>query len=82
LREQKGKRQIIAATHNPNIPVLGDAELIVALEVVSGKSAIADAGSIDMRSVRDAVKRNMEGGEDAFKRRAMKYGAVGAGVSL
>lgn len=32
LRSLKGKRQIIASTHNANVPVLGDAELIVAPE--------------------------------------------------
>ncbi|MGH8910332.1 MAG: hypothetical protein ACRD0K_28515 [Egibacteraceae bacterium] len=38
LREAKGipdtahRRQVIAATHNANIPVLGDAELVLALE--------------------------------------------------
>ncbi|QUL99314.1 MAG: AAA family ATPase [Candidatus Fermentithermobacillus carboniphilus] len=76
LREQKGKRQIIAATHNPNIPVLGDAELIVALTARDGRSNISDIGSIDRRSVREAVKQIMEGGEDAFRLRARKYGAV------
>ena len=35
LREQKGKRQILAATHNPNIPVLGHAELIIALDATN-----------------------------------------------
>lgn len=76
LRGQKGKRQIVAATHNPNIPVLGNAELIVALSAREGKCRITDIGSIDRRDVREAVKKIMEGGEDAFRLRARKYGAV------
>ncbi|HHY35501.1 MAG TPA: AAA family ATPase [Firmicutes bacterium] len=76
LRDQKCKRQIIAATHNPNIPVLGDAELIVALTATDGKCRITDIGSIDRRNVRDAIKKIMEGGEDAFRLRARKYGAL------
>ena len=32
IRKMKSKRQIIIVTHNPNIPVLGDAEGIVVLE--------------------------------------------------
>ena len=28
IRTAKPSRQIIAATHNPNIPVLGDAEMV------------------------------------------------------
>lgn len=73
LRDQKGKRQIIAATHNPNIPVLGDAELIVALDASEGKARTLEQGAIDRENVREAVKRIMEGGEEAFRRRAEKY---------
>ncbi len=32
IRKMKSKRQIIIVTHNPNIPVLGDAEGIIVLE--------------------------------------------------
>lgn len=76
LRNQKGKRQIIVATHNPNIPVLGDAELIVALESKTRSIKISNQGSVDQREVCDAVKHIMEGGEDAFRRRAEKYGWI------
>jgi len=74
LREQKGRRQILAATHNPNIPVLGDAELTVALEASEDRARIVVQGSVDRAEVREAVKRIMEGGEEAFRRRAEKYG--------
>ncbi|MEW6048018.1 MAG: ABC transporter ATP-binding protein, partial [Bacillota bacterium] len=74
LRGAKAKRQIVVATHNPNIPVLGDAELIVAMDVREGKAGILAQGAVDLLEVRDAVKRIMEGGEDAFRRRAEKYG--------
>ncbi|ABU57699.1 TrlF family AAA-like ATPase [Roseiflexus castenholzii] len=74
LREQKGKRQIIAATHNPNIPVLGHAELVVALEAQEEHAAVAIQGAIDRKTVQDVVRRVMEGGEEAFRRRAEKYG--------
>lgn len=74
LRDQKGKRQIITATHNPNIPVLGDAELIIALSVQDSKGMILDQGAIDKKGIQDIVKSIMEGGEEAFHRRAQKYG--------
>ena len=76
LREQKGRRQILAATHNPNIPVLGDAELTVALEASEDRARIVVQGSVDRAEVREAVKRIMEGGEEAFRRRAEKYGWI------
>ncbi len=74
LREQKGKRQLVVATHNPNIPVLGHAELIVALEAQEDHCIIAAQGAIDQRSIQEFVRNVMEGGEEAFQRRAQKYG--------
>ncbi len=74
LREQKERRQVIAATHNPNIPVLAHAELIVALEAGSEYARIAVQGGMDHPKVQNEVRRVMEGGAEAFRRRAEKYG--------
>jgi chromosome segregation protein len=74
LREQKGERQLLAATHNPNIPVLGNAELIVALEATESQAIVTAQGAIDQEPIQEFVKSVMEGGEDAFRRRAQKYG--------
>lgn len=82
LREAKGiqdlgqRRQIIAATHNANIPVLGDAELVLTLEVEDGHAVIVDRGSIDAEPTRHHIRTILEGGEDAFRRRREKYGDV------
>jgi energy-coupling factor transporter ATP-binding protein EcfA2 len=74
LRSQKGRRQIIVATHNPNIPVLGHGELVTALEAESERTRISVQGGMDKREVQDEVRRVMEGGDEAFRRRAEKYG--------
>ncbi|ABQ90124.1 TrlF family AAA-like ATPase [Roseiflexus sp. RS-1] len=74
LREQKGRRQIIVATHNPNIPVLGHAELVVALEARDDRASPRVQGAIDRHDVQDIVRNIMEGGDEAFRRRAEKYG--------
>jgi hypothetical protein len=82
LREQKGirdpkrRRQIIAATHNANIPVLGDSELVLALEARDNRARIVGRASLDARNIRDLVRTIMEGGEEAFRRRAEKYGGI------
>jgi len=81
LRKFKGKRQFIIATHNANIPVLGDAEMIVVLEGKSDtehivRCMVVDRGSIDKENIRSSVKNIMEGGEEAFKKRAEKYGGI------
>jgi hypothetical protein len=74
LRQEKEKRQFIIATHNANIPVLGDAELIMALEAEEERGWIEQRDAIDNLEVQEAVKKILEGGEDAFERRREKYG--------
>jgi DNA repair exonuclease SbcCD ATPase subunit len=74
LRAAKERRQIIVVTHNPNIAVLGDAELIVALKSSNEKSVVVSRGSIDEPTTRKMVCRILEGAEEAFKKRAKMYG--------
>ena len=76
LREFKGKRQLIAATHNANIPVIGDSELIVVLEAAKDNCKVVDKGSADKNSIKQHIKHIMEGGEEAFKLRIEKYGGI------
>lgn len=79
MREAKRRRQFVFSTHNANIPVLGDAELILGL-TASGEGdgnarfAPNHIGSIDDRAVRELIEELLEGGKDAFERRRMKYG--------
>lgn len=80
MRDEKRRRQFIFATHNANIPVLGDAELIAALSA-SGEAGRGHAeipadceGSIDSTKVRELVEEILEGGREAFEMRRLKYG--------
>lgn len=75
LRENKIKRQYIFATHNANIPVFGDAELIIAMEEIDNHGQIADGGigSIDNTNVKEKVISILEGGKEAFRMRREKY---------
>ncbi len=74
----KQKRQIIFVSHNANLVVNGDAELVAWCDYrktgdqSGGK--IAGEGAIDVPEVREAIKRIMEGGEAAFNLRKEKYG--------
>jgi ABC-type cobalamin/Fe3+-siderophores transport system ATPase subunit len=74
LRRAKERRQIVVVTHNPNIAVLGDAELIVVLKSQSDKGVITTRGSIDHAETRDAACVILEGAREAFTRRARIYG--------
>ncbi len=76
LRSLKGKRQIIASTHNANVPVLGDAELIIVLEGdgQNGRAAANGIGSLDDVAIRSHVENVLEGGPAAFNARQHLYG--------
>lgn len=75
LRSLKEQRQIIVATHNPNIPVSGDAEQIIVFDSPSRERCdIVHQGSIDDEAIIEQIKTIMEGSEDAFRFRAEKYG--------
>lgn len=74
LTDLKEKRQIIVATHNPNIVVSGDAEQVVVLEALSNSRGRRDrSGSIDTTEIVDAVVDIMEGGKEAFLVRQRRY---------
>jgi hypothetical protein len=80
LRRVKEERQLLISTHDPNLPVNGDAELIYALEARDGRGRVKElrgtpaAGALDRTAVREAVEDIMEGSEEAFRRRYEKYG--------
>lgn len=72
IQENKKNRQIIIATHNPNIVVNGDSELVFALNICGGQIQIANQGSLEEFAVRDSICTIMEGGEQAFENRYKK----------
>lgn len=69
LRAAKLHRQVIVVTHNANIVVNGDAELIVALKAQGGQTWKECCGSLQRKEVRNTVCAVMEGGEEAFENR-------------
>ncbi|NLX57128.1 MAG: hypothetical protein GXY58_18625 [Planctomycetaceae bacterium] len=71
IRKIKPRRQLIFVTHNPNIPVLGDAEKVFVLDSNGSAARKANEGSVD-RCKADIVTL-LEGGEEAFKRRKARY---------
>lgn len=72
VRKLKPRMQFIFATHNPNIPVLGDAEQIIACSYTED-SIETNVGSIDSPPLQDAIVSIMEGGREAFQRRKEIY---------
>jgi len=74
LRGCEGVRQMIFITHNPNIPVLGDAARVFCLHSTGKAAAITSRGNVD--EVAADLIRVLEGGRDAFEARRERYGAL------
>ena len=69
LRNMKRHRQIIVVTHNANIVVNGDSELVVALAPHRGETKKGCNGSLQEKDVRETICTIMEGGSKAFEDR-------------
>lgn len=73
VREQKINRQIIVCTHNANIVVLGDSELVTVLSV-DERGTHSSQGSLENSNIRKQIYDVLEGGPEAFRKRGQKYG--------
>ena len=76
LRQRDPGDQLLFASHNANIPVLGDADLVVALDSDGKRGFVDHTGPLDDEESVRAITDVMEGGADAFRRRAEFYGVV------
>ncbi len=72
IKELKEGTQFIFATHNANIPVLGDSECIFACHYTDDKIDV-DKGNIDCPYTQKKIVDIMEGGKEAFNRRKEIY---------
>ena len=77
VRKMKAQRQIVIVTHNPNIVVHGDAELVHAMEVHFGQVRRLDdaSGGLQEEATRRFICDVMEGGADAFRKRFERMSA-------
>lgn len=74
IRRLKSKRQMIFITHNANIPVLAEADLVVVLNSDGKIGFIEKQGTVDQ--CRDSIVDLLEGGEEAFELRRKRYGRL------
>ncbi len=73
IRARAKFAQTLIATHNPNIPVLGDAERVTHLESNGERCFVQVSGPLDDAEVVKSITNIMEGGREAFRRRAEFY---------
>ncbi len=71
IRKVKIHRQLAFVIHNPNIPVLGDAERVFVLDSDGTLARKANEGNVD--DCKADIVTVLKGGEDAFKAKARKY---------
>jgi DNA repair ATPase RecN len=65
--------QVIVATHNANIPVLGEAMQVIVLASDGRRGFVASVGGLDSDKSVHAITTLMEGGREAFAQRAEFY---------
>jgi hypothetical protein len=78
IRARGGSAQTIIATHNPNIPVLGNADFVAHLESDGDRCFVQVTGALDDVAVVNSITNIMEGGREAFQRRAAFYAERGS----
>ena len=71
LQRVKASRQLIFVTHNPNIPVLGEAAKVVVMDSDGGAARKTPDGSVDQ--CKQQIVTLLEGGEEAFRLRGQRY---------
>ncbi len=78
ILKMKSEKQIIFATHNPNLPTLGDADQIFFLKqiVIDNREGFTEQGIIDAsggfeKMIKQILK--LEGGKKAIRNRIDKY---------
>ena len=69
LRQIKSQRQVIVVTHNANIVVNGDAEMVLPMKVHEGQSVIHQSSSLQDHFIRKTICDILEGGQKAFEQR-------------
>ena len=77
IAETKHNRQLIFVSHNANIVVNGDAELVIRFDYAPSdrtKGIIDRTGSIDFPPIKNIITAVMEGGRESFELRRQKYG--------
>jgi chromosome segregation protein len=76
--KSKSHRQIIFASHNANLVVNGDAELVICCDYraagTESGGRVKATGAIDIAEINTEIAEVMEGGVEAFKLRWQKYG--------
>src|SRR5215469_132349 len=71
IRQLKKRRQMIFITHNANIPVLAEADLVLVMNSDGRVGFVEKSGTVD--ECREQIIDLLEGGREAFELRSKRY---------
>jgi energy-coupling factor transporter ATP-binding protein EcfA2 len=71
VQRLKSRRQMIFITHNANIPVLAEAELVLVMNSDGRVGFVEKSGTVD--DCREQIIDLLEGGREAFELRSKRY---------
>ncbi len=71
VQRLKRRRQMIFITHNANIPVLAEADLVLVMNSDGRVGAVEKSGTVD--ECREQIIDLLEGGREAFELRSKRY---------
>ena len=74
IRANKMRRQLLIVTHNPNVVVNGDAELVTVMDYGIGQCYVSGYGALQENEIQEQVCAVMEGGREALARRWARLG--------
>ncbi|TDW48878.1 hypothetical protein EV144_103397 [Flavobacterium sp. 270] len=76
IKDAKKRRQIIIVTHNPNLAIVSDAELVIHVNIdKEHKNTFSfNSGAIENKKINNSIVDILEGTEPAFIKRKDKYG--------
>jgi energy-coupling factor transporter ATP-binding protein EcfA2 len=74
IRANKMRRQLLIVTHNPNVVVNGDAELVTVMDYGNGQCYVRGYGALQEHEIQEQVCAVMEGGREALARRWARLG--------
>src|SRR5215471_431960 len=79
VKRLKKRRQMIFITHNANLPVLAEAELVLVMNSDGRVGGIEKCGTVD--DCREQIIDMLEGGREAFELRSKRYAAAASRAS-
>jgi energy-coupling factor transporter ATP-binding protein EcfA2 len=74
VQRLKRRRQMIFITHNANIPVLAEADLVLVMNSDGRIGAVETSGTVDQ--CREQIIDLLEGGREAFELRSKRYASA------